>query len=125
MSRAISRHGERPVPSRALPVISRIEGRVRNQFQFTGGRRFMPYLGYVPYRDLLKADKWQVAQTGPVDIEVRFMSAQPDEAIDFAALTHIFQSDFHKDLKVSYRRVKAMQLTAAGKFIDYVNEFQA
>jgi phenylacetate-CoA ligase len=115
-----------PCPcGRSLPVISRIEGRIRNQFHFAGGRRFMPYLGYVPYRDLLKADQWQVAQTGPFDIEVRYISSQPDEAIEFAALTQIFQNAFHKDLRVVYHRVKAMPLTAAGKFIDYVNEYQA
>jgi phenylacetate-CoA ligase len=117
--------GTRCSCGRSLPIISRIDGRIRNQFQFAGGRRFMPYLGYAHYRDLLKADRWQVAQTGPLDIEVRYISPQPDQAIDFAALTQIYRSAFHKDLRVSYHRVTAMPLTPAGKFIDYVNEYQA
>lgn len=108
---------------RPHPVIARIEGRIRNRFQFAGGHKFIPAIGFEPYRDLLKADQWQVAQTGPLDIEVRFVAAAPDEAIDFTGLTRILAKSFHKDLRVSYRRMEMLPRTAAGKFIDYVNEF--
>ena len=110
---------------RAHPTISRIDGRIRNQFQFAGRRPLMPAIGHTPYRDLLKAEKWQVAQTGALDIEVRFISSAPDEAIDFTGLTQIYRKTFHEGLNVTYRRVETMQLTAAGKFIDYVNEYVA
>ncbi len=110
---------------RSHPVIARVEGRIRNQFRFTGGHRFMPAMGYEIYRDVLKADRWQVAQTGPLAIEVRYISAATDDTIDFPALTRLYQSSFHRDVKVTYRRVEAMPLTAAGKFIDYVNEYEA
>lgn len=115
-----------PCPcGRAHPVIARVDGRIRNQFHFTGGHRFLPAIGYETYRDVLKADKWQVAQTGPRDIEVRYISAATDDAIDFPALTRLYQSSFHRELNVTYRRVETMPLTAAGKFIDYVNEYEA
>jgi len=110
---------------RPHPVIARIEGRIRNRFQFAGGHKFIPAIGFEPYRDLLKADQWQVAQTGPLAIEVRFISAAPDDAIDFAGLTRVLAKSFHKDLSVSYRRMDMLPRTAAGKFIDYVNEFDA
>lgn len=108
---------------RPHPVIARIEGRIRNRFQFAGGHKFTPAIGFEPYRDLLKADQWQVAQTGSLDIEVRFISAAPDDAIDFAGLTRVFAKSFHEDLNVNYRRMDMLPRTAAGKFIDYVNEF--
>ena len=116
--------GEPCLCGRAHPVIARIEGRIRNQFHFTGGHRFLPAIGYETYRDILQADRWQVAQTGALDIEVRFISAAPDDAIDFLALTRVYRNAFHKKLNVTYRRVKTMPLTAAGKFIDYVNEHE-
>jgi phenylacetate-CoA ligase len=110
---------------RPHPVIAKIEGRIRNRFQFAGGHKFTPAIGFEPYRDLLKADQWQVAQTGPLDIEVRFISSAPDEAIDFAGLTRVFAKSFHEHLSVSYRRMDVLPRTAAGKFIDYVNEYDA
>lgn len=108
---------------RSHAVIAKIDGRIRNRFCFAGGHKFTPGISYDPYRDLLKADKWQVAQTGPLDIEVRFISSAPDEAIDYSGMTQIYCKAFHKDLKVTYRKIKTMPLTAAGKFIDYVSEY--
>lgn len=109
---------------RAHPIIARIDGRVRNQFRFAEGNRFLPSVGHEIYRDFLKADRWQVAQTGSLDLEVRFISAAPDDVIDFGGMTQFFRKIFHSDLNVTYRRVEVMPLTAAGKFIDYVNEYE-
>jgi phenylacetate-CoA ligase len=107
------------------PVIAKIEGRIRNRFCFPGGHKFTPAVNYEPYRDLLKADKWQVAQTGPLNIEVRFISSAPEEAIDYSGMTRIYREEFHKDVNITYRKVESMPLTAGGKFIDYVNEYQS
>lgn len=114
--------GEPCACGRSHPVIARIEGRTRDRFRF-GGDTISPAIGHGPYRDLLKAEKWQVAQTGALDVEVRFMSAAPDDDIDFAGLTALYRNAYHPQLNVIYRRVTAMPLTAAGKFIDYVNEY--
>lgn len=115
-----------PCPcGRAHPLIARIDGRIRNQFRFANGHKLAPSIGHERYRDLLKADRWQVAQTGSLDIEVRFISPAPDDAIDFAGMTQAFRKSYHRDLNVSYRRVETMPLTPAGKFIDYVNEYEA
>ncbi|MGH6906420.1 MAG: phenylacetate--CoA ligase family protein [Aestuariivirga sp.] len=114
-----------PCPcGRAHPLLVRIEGRIVNQFRFGDDRRLTPPIGHAPYRDLLKADKWQVAQTGPFNIEVRFVSSTPDEAIDFAGMTALFQKSYHPGLEVQFRRLAAIPLTAAGKFIPYVNEHE-
>ena len=117
--------GEPCACGRSHPVIARIEGRIRNRFCFAGGHKFTPAINYEPYRDLLRADKWQVAQTGPLDIEVRFISSAPAEAIDYSGMAQIYREAFHKDVKITYRKVETMPLTAAGKFIDYVNEYEA
>ena len=109
---------------RAHALIARIDGRVRNQFRFLNGHRFMPGIGHETFRDLLKADRWQVAQTGPLDIEVRYISPAPADTINFAAMTATFRQAYHRDLNVVYRKVDAMPLTPAGKFIDYVNEIE-
>ncbi len=114
-----------PCPcGRAHPIIARIDGRIRNQFQFAGGHRFMPGIGHEAFRDLLKADQWQVAQTGPLDVEVRFISPASDEFIDKAAMTDLLQKSYSLNLNVAYRRVTIMPLTPAGKFMDYVNKYE-
>jgi phenylacetate-CoA ligase len=115
--------GEPCACGRAHPLIARINGRVRNQFCFANGHPLAPAIGHEPYRDLLRADRWQVAQTGSLDIEVRYISSASDEAIDFTGLTQVFRRSFHNSLNVTYRRVETMPLTAAGKFMDYVNEY--
>ena len=109
---------------RAHPIVARIDGRVRHRFQFAGGSRFSPAIGFVPYLDLLKADRWQVAQIGPIDIEVRFVSKAPDSAIDFEAMTDVFRKIFHGDIKVTYRRQERIEPASGGKYIDYVNEYE-
>ena len=65
-----------------------------------------------------------MAQTGPFDIEVRFVSPAPDESIEFEALTQKYRQNFHPDIKVTYRRLEKMPRTASGKFMDYVNEYE-
>lgn len=117
--------GEPCACGRAHPVLARIDGRMRHRFQFGNGRRFNPVIGFAHYRDLLKADRWQVAQTGPFAIEVRYVSSAPDGSIEFEALTQKYRQNFHPDIKVTYRRLETMPRTAAGKFIDYVNEYQS
>ncbi len=116
--------GEPCACGRVHPILSRIDGRIRNQFHFTGGHRFTPTIGHEYFRDVLKADRWQVAQIGPRLIEVRFMSSVPDSAIEFQRFTEMCRTSFLSDLQVTYRRVSAMPLTQAGKFIDYINEFE-
>ena len=39
-------------------------------------------------------------------------------------MAQIYREAFHKDIKITYRKVETMPLTAAGKFIDYVNEYE-
>ena len=103
---------------RAHPVIARIDGRVRNQFRFLNGHRFMPGIGHEAFRDLLRADRWQVAQTGPLDIEVRYISPAPADTINFAAMTATFRQAYHRDLNVVYRRVDTMPLTPAWRTVS-------
>ena len=116
--------GESCPCGRAHPVIARIDGRIRNQFHFAGGHKFTPGIGHEAFRDLLKADRWQVAQTGPVDVEVRFISSASDDFTDIAAMTTLLQKSYNQKLNVTYRRVETMPLTPVGKFMDYVNEYE-
>jgi phenylacetate-CoA ligase len=115
-----------PCPcGRAHTIIARIDGRLRHRFHFGGVRRFNPSIGFTPYLDILKADRWQVAQTGPMDIEVRFVTKAPDSAIDFPAMTDLYRKNFHDNVKVTYRRLDRIEPTPGGKYIDYVNEYEA
>ncbi len=119
----LARWGE-PCPcGRAHPVLAGIEGRLRHRFKFADGHSFMPGVGFQPYVDFLKADRWQVAQTGDCAIEVRYMTLAPDPALDFNAMTALFRANYHPDVAVTYCRVESMPLTATGKFLDYVNEY--
>ena len=113
-----------PCPcGRAHPIIARIDGRLRHRFEFAGSRRFSPTIGFSPYLDILKADIEDAAQTGPMDIEVRFVSKAPDSAIDFDAMTDLYRRNFHDSIKVTYRRLDRIAPAPGGKYIDYVNEY--
>lgn len=106
---------------RHLPHLASIDGRVGALFRHPDGRargRNMP----TSYRDLLDADIWQLAQVGPNDFEIRYVPRHPDRFGDEAAAAAGFRANYFEDARVVFRRLDAIPLTAAGKYMEYVNE---
>jgi hypothetical protein len=72
--------------------------------------------------DYLKATRWQVAQTSPRNVEVRFSSTSPG-ARDYAAMTQAVRSHLAHDVEVSYRLMDTWPPSDSGKLPECIREF--
>lgn len=107
---------------RELPVIASVVGRALAIFRHPDGRsiaRVMPER----CRETLQCTFWQIAQTGPSAYEVRYVPRDWEHHGDEAAFTQDFREVYFEDAAVSFRRLREIPLTAAGKFLEYVAEW--
>ncbi len=108
--------------ARTLPVIERIVGRSTNLFRFPDGTSMAPWIPE-GYRTLLGAQYWQVAQIGPLSVEIRYVPAQVANH-DEAAFAEMVRQRIRPDLTVSFRRLAGIGRIEGGKFIEYVCELR-
>lgn len=112
--------GEPCACGRGLPVIEKVLGRSRQMFRFPDGTSVWPSLGQAI--NLLGARHWQVAQVGPLELEVRFVHDGSGRVPEFDKATVYIREQLRQDVLVSYKRVKTLPALPGGKFHDYVNE---
>ncbi|MEO8882954.1 MAG: AMP-binding protein [Devosia sp.] len=106
---------------RTLPVLEAVTGRVTNLFRFPDGARVAPS---VPdhYRSLLGAKYWQIAQVGPLELEVRYVPFD-GPAADEAAFAEVVRQHIHrKDVSIRFAARETLERAAGGKFVQYVCE---
>jgi phenylacetate-CoA ligase len=108
---------------RGLPVIAKVLGRERHIFRFPDGAEVFPAL--YPAMKMLRPREWQVAQVGPLEIEIRYVLADPTHRVDWEAMTAYIRRQLHPDVAVRYRRVDDLPRLPGGKFHEYVNEFES
>lgn len=113
--------GEACSCGRTLPVIAKIAGRTSHLFRFPGGRSVLLSLR-TSFFKIIAANGWQIAQTAPLHLEVRYVPDGTPNKPDFEALTSILRLRTDQRVTVSYKLVTTLPLTAAGKFIWAVCE---
>ena len=109
---------------RHLPLLGHMVGRTVGLFYHPDGRArdaFMPN----KYRATLKCGAWQIAQTGPLQYEVRYVPLDWDEPGDEAEFTARLRETYFSDANVRFKRVREIPMSRAGKLIEYVNEWKA
>lgn len=74
------------------------------------------------FLSVLGASMWQLAQTGPMDYEIRYIPVNPSTIGDEVRVAQAFRDHFFDDAQVSFKRVLEIPLTAGGKYMEYVNE---
>jgi len=109
---------------RCLPVLAQVSGRTLSIFTHPDGRRAAKMLAEET-RAALRAVFWQIAQVGPGSFEIRYVPADWSDVGDEATAVADFRSVYFHDAEVRCVRVREIPLTAAGKFIEYVNEWAA
>jgi len=107
---------------RTLPVLARIEGRSFAMFTHPDGRKVVTMFNN-DARKLLGCTFWQIAQVGPLQFEVRYVPLNEDVPGDHVAAAEMFRGNFFADAEVRFVRVREIPLTAAGKYLEYVNEW--
>lgn len=101
---------------RTLPRIERVLGRERNMFTFSDGSRIRPDMMRADYEPFLSAKQFQVIQHTPKQIEVRYVTDNPNQSIDSAGLTGLLRKVLHHDIFVSLTSVDEIPRAKSGKF---------
>jgi len=111
--------GEPCACGRSLPVVARIDGRLTNLFCFPDGRRIAPAVQAWRLTPL-DASRWQLAQTGPWAIELRYEAEHEASPEAVAIVAAAVRDQTHSRAQILVRR-NGIKMTGT-KLIHYVNE---
>lgn len=106
-----------------LPLFRTIQGRRDSYFVFDG--KYVPVLGIDDsiFVELLRANAVQIAQTGPRDIEIRYVGThRADLNLTEHLRTHLSRL-FHLNLNVELRHMTDLPRTPNGKQHRFVREY--
>ncbi len=107
---------------RSSQVLARIVGRSRNMFRFPDNSLVVPELTGGPISKYLHPRRWQVAQTGPLELEVRLVPGDGKAEMDYDGMTDFIRKLLRTDLTVTYKLLDEMPLTQGGKHEVYICE---
>ncbi len=107
---------------RHLPVINRIAGRSRHLFRFPDGTEMLPDFRSKTILKYLDPLAWQVAQTGPMTIEFRYVPGTGGASPDFDGMTTYIRAALGVEVEVNYVTRDEIHQAASGKVFDYVSE---
>lgn len=119
------RMGSRCSCGRLLPVIDKIVGRSGHLFRFPNGRKISPVLrpsSRASIRALAGASAYQIAQTHPTVLELRYIPNDSRELPDAEGLQNVFRECFDNSVNFAWKKIDKLPLTAGGKFLEYVCE---
>lgn len=107
---------------RSLPVIERIEGRVRNAFTFRDGTRVWPrgwlareMWAFVPFR------QYQMVQLDHERIEFRYVPDGTGRAADLSGLNDYAKRMMHPSAEISVVAMAVLPRGPSGKFEDFIS----
>jgi phenylacetate-CoA ligase len=106
---------------RTLPQFDRIHGRSRNMFRFSDGTRIWPVLQSWKVQPLVPHRQFQVVQTGPDEIEYRYVPVDPSLPVDIAGLTMLARAQLHPKVRITPVPVVEIPRSPGGKREDYVS----
>lgn len=106
-----------------LPVIARIDGRQDSIFRFPDRDVSATGFDHGKARQLHRATAYQLAQVGPLNIEVRYICHEGFPAKEIEAIVDHLKTVLHPDLQVTFKRVADIPFNAGGKRQRIVREF--
>ena len=108
---------------RKLPVISTIHGRESGFFHLANGRSLVPEFSTRRLREIIGVSAWQVVQTAPAAVTVRFQSAtQPSES-QCITLSQYVQETLGAFVSVEVQIVDKFATSKGGKFYPAIRAF--
>jgi phenylacetate-CoA ligase len=116
--------GEPCACGKTLPVLQEISGRITHLFQFPDGRKMAPSLPDREFSTGFGAKVWQLVQTAPLVVEVRFVQMDLKTKVNEQFARTMIRSKIHAKLAVKFTRLDKTPLTPSGKFIQYKSELQ-
>ncbi len=102
------------------PAIDRTLGRPSNLLRKPDGAWFRPDFDSETMERLLAGSRWQLAQTGVREFELRYMPWKAREPVDADSATSYIASRLWKGCRIETLRTAALGPSAAGKFLSVV-----
>jgi phenylacetate-CoA ligase len=109
---------------KTLPVLQEISGRITNLFHLPGGRKISPILDDHHFTANFGAKTWQLVQTGPLAVDLRYVQTDPGAVVNTAYAEDAIRKRIHQDIQITFVRLATTPLTPGGKFIQYKSELQ-
>lgn len=122
---AVSRvgaHGGACSCGRTLPMIETVVGRQSCIFAFPGGRRVWPQAASSRLQELMPNRQYQIAQTGPLAVEYRYVPRESGQKEDREGLVQLFKDVLDPRIAVTIRALDAIPRRPGGKYDEYVRE---
>jgi phenylacetate-CoA ligase len=107
---------------RGLPVLRRVNGRVRNMLVLADGRRYWPLLGSSGFDKIAPVLQHQLVQKSFDVIEVRLVTAGRLTPQQEAAIRSQIQARLPAEFEIRIACVSALPRNAGGKFEVFVSE---
>jgi phenylacetate-CoA ligase len=106
-----------------LPVLQEISGRVIHLFRFPDGQTIAPSLPNKEFVVNFGVKTWQLVQTGPLEVDLRYVTTDPTFIPNKAYAVDVIRRRLRPDIKVNFVALAETPFTEAGKFILYKSEF--
>jgi phenylacetate-CoA ligase len=107
---------------RALPVITRVEGRTRNAFVFRDGTRVWPRGGMVrPMHAFVPFQRYQLVQLDHERIEFRYIADGSGRKPDAAGLNDYARTALHPSIQMSVCEMDAFPPGPSGKVDEFIS----
>jgi phenylacetate-CoA ligase len=107
---------------RGLPTLKQISGRTYHMFVAATGERFVPSISEARMARL-GAARWQLAQVGKHQVELRYTRRQGAENVQSKAFAEAAKQALPADFEVKIKEIGDFPLSASGKHILYVQEY--
>lgn len=120
----IAVRGKNCACGKTLPVLQEISGRITNLFHLPGGRKISPILDDHHFTANFGAKTWQLVQTGPLAVDLRYVETDPRAVVNTAYAEDAIRKRIHQDVQITFVRLATTPLTPGGKFIQYKSELQ-
>jgi phenylacetate-CoA ligase len=88
----------------SLPKLTLTVGRERQLFRFSDGADVVPIFRMEKFSDIFPVRQWQLAQTGPEAVELRFSSDVADEKLKFDEIAGEIRQALGRPVDVAFRR---------------------
>ncbi len=104
---------------KTLPVIQKISGRMNDLFLLPDGRRISPFLPTREFCAGFGANVWQIVQTAPLTVEVRYVLPLKSAEVNRQFAAAMICKNIHPDMEIKFKELNEVPLTTAGKFLQY------
>ncbi len=104
-----------------LPAFGPVKGRYRNAFTLADGRTVIPYIPVGELRKFISFEQYQVVQTGPDTIEIRYVPDDPSATADQEGLEACVRKIIDPSFSVRAVVTDRIERSASGKYEDYVS----